>query len=215
MAMPTCNSAQSQDYHYTVLKEISRGTMSAIYYCEGGLALKSMGEEEGPEWLSAQDSVTIYQNDYRVLNSLGSHPNIVSLKYSTAEATITHEATGQSERVHNCQVLEALHGGELFYHLVRYGPLTKETSRGFFKQLLSGVNRIHSKGYIHRDLKPWNIILSDDHSQVKIIDFGLATPLEKANRKHPFNKYIKGTLQYMSTEISLTQDDQSVTRDLS
>ena len=68
--------------------------MSAIYYCDGGLALKSMGEEEGPEWLSAQDSVTIYKNDYRVLNSLGSHPNIVSLKYTTAEATITHEATG-------------------------------------------------------------------------------------------------------------------------
>lgn len=60
--------------------------------------------------------------------------------------------------------------------------------------------RIHEAGYIHRDLKPWNIILSDDHSQVKIIDFGLATPLDKSQRAHPFNTFMSGTKQYMSPE---------------
>ena len=59
---------------------------------------------------------------------------------------------------------------------------------------------IHEAGYIHRDLKPWNIILSDDHSQVKIIDFGLATPLDKAQRQYPFNTFMSGTKQYMSPE---------------
>lgn len=67
-------------------------------------------------------------------------------------------------------------------------------------QLISGVARIHEAGYIHRDLKPWNIILSDDHSQVKIIDFGLATPLDKEKRSHPFNTFMPGTKQYMSPE---------------
>ena len=67
-------------------------------------------------------------------------------------------------------------------------------------QLISGVARIHEAGYIHRDLKPWNIILSDDHSQVKIIDFGLATPLDKEQRSHPFNTFMPGTKQYMSPE---------------
>ena len=59
---------------------------------------------------------------------------------------------------------------------------------------------IHEAGYIHRDLKPWNIILSDDHSQVKIIDFGLATPLDQAQRQYPFNTFMSGTKQYMSPE---------------
>lgn len=69
------------------------------------------------------------------------------------------------------------------------------------KQLLSGIKRIHQVGYIHRDLKPWNIMLSDDHSQVKIIDFGLATRLDPAERHQPYNTYLPGTRQYMAPEI--------------
>jgi len=103
--------------------------------------------------------------------------------------------------------LEALHGGELFYHLVRHGPFSKETARGYFHQLIAGISQIHKLGYIHRDLKPWNIILSDDHSQVKIIDFGLATPLEPSERKHPFTTFLPGTRQYMSPENIVRPQD--------
>jgi len=39
--------------------------MSTVYYCEGGIALKSMGEEVNP------DAVAIYKNDLNVLNALG------------------------------------------------------------------------------------------------------------------------------------------------
>lgn len=40
-------------------------------------------------------------------------------------------------------------------------------------QLLSGVNELHSKRIMHRDLKPQNLLLSNDLS-IKICDFGLA-----------------------------------------
>mmetsp|Transcript_9713 Transcript_9713/g.13277 ORF Transcript_9713/g.13277 Transcript_9713/m.13277 type:complete len:252 (-) Transcript_9713:952-1707(-) len=168
--------------------------MSTVYYCEGGIALKSMGEETNT------DAVAIYKNDLQVLSDLGRHPYIVGLLDMTSEAMISHVSTGVSEAVYNCQVLEALHGGELFYHLVRHGPLSLETSRGFLQQLVVGVNHIHSQGYIHRDLKPWNLILSDDFSQIKIIDFGLATPLEPSQRQHPWSSFMPGTRQYMSPE---------------
>ena len=171
--------------------------MSTVHYCEGGIALKTMGEEAGDP---SDEAVIIYQNDLKVLQSLGQHPYIVRLYDTTDEAWITHTTTGAVEKVHNCQVLEALHGGELFYHIVRHGPFSKETARGFLEQLISGVACIHEAGYIHRDLKPWNIILSDDHSQVKIIDFGLATPLDKSQRQYPFNTFMSGTKQYMSPE---------------
>ena len=114
---------------FKVLKEISRGTMSTVYYCEGNIALKSMSEEGDV----GADAVAIYQNDFKVLGSLGDHPYIVRLINTTDEAMITHVTTGKVERVRNCQVLEALHGGELFYHIVRNGPFSKHTSRGFLK----------------------------------------------------------------------------------
>ena len=98
-------------------------------------------------------------------------------------------------------MLEAVHGGELFYHIVRHGPFSKETARGLTNQIIEGVSRIHEFGYIHRDLKPWNIVMSDDHGQVKIIDFGLATPLNPSQRKAPFTTFLPGTRQYMAPEI--------------
>jgi len=98
--------------------------MSTVYYCEGGIALKSMGEEAN------LDAVAIYQNDLKVLRDLGEHPYIVRLYDTTEEAKLTHTTTGMTEIAKNCQVLEALHGGELFYHIVRNGPFSTETARG-------------------------------------------------------------------------------------
>ena len=101
--------------------------MSTVYYCGGGIALKSMGEE------ACADAVAIYKNDLQVLSDIGRHPYIVGLLDMTGEAMISHVSTGVSEVVYNCQVLEALHGGELFYHLVRHGPFSIETARGYMK----------------------------------------------------------------------------------
>jgi serine/threonine-protein kinase Chk1 len=44
----------------------------------------------------------------------------------------------------------------------------------YFNQLLSGVDYLHSRGVAHRDLKPENLLL-DEHDNVKICDFGMAT----------------------------------------
>lgn len=48
------SSGSYQNRRFQVLKEISRGTMSTVYYCEGGIALKSMGAEANP------DAIAIY-----------------------------------------------------------------------------------------------------------------------------------------------------------
>lgn len=44
----------------------------------------------------------------------------------------------------------------------------------YFNQLLAGVEYLHMRGVAHRDLKPENLLL-DDHDNVKISDFGMAT----------------------------------------
>lgn len=65
-----------------------------------------------------------------------------------------------------------------------------------FEQIVTGVDYIHSKGLIHRDLKPGNIFLVDE-KHIKIGDFGLATALENDGKPRTRRT---GTPQYMSPE---------------
>lgn len=44
----------------------------------------------------------------------------------------------------------------------------------YYNQILDGVEYLHSRGIAHRDLKPENILL-DDHDNIKISDYGMAT----------------------------------------
>ncbi|XP_070285122.1 interferon-induced, double-stranded RNA-activated protein kinase isoform X3 [Myotis yumanensis] len=71
----------------------------------------------------------------------------------------------------------------------------KDLSLGLFKQIVTGVDYIHSEGLIHRDLKPSNIFLVDT-KQIKIGDFGLVT-FQKHDKKRTEDQ---GTPLYMSPE---------------
>ncbi|XP_035178885.1 interferon-induced, double-stranded RNA-activated protein kinase isoform X2 [Oxyura jamaicensis] len=69
-----------------------------------------------------------------------------------------------------------------------------EEAQNKFLQILEGVNYIHSKGFIHRDLKPQNIFISRD-GKIKIGDFGLVTSVEYETLTEN-----RGTKSYMAPE---------------
>ncbi|CAK6434915.1 unnamed protein product [Pipistrellus nathusii] len=71
----------------------------------------------------------------------------------------------------------------------------KDLPLELFKQIVTGVDYIHSEGLIHRDLKPGNIFLVDTQ-QIKIGDFGLVT-FQEYDKKRTKEK---GTQYYMSPE---------------
>jgi 5'-AMP-activated protein kinase catalytic alpha subunit len=64
-------------------------------------------------------------------------------------------------------------GGELFGLLMHCGKFEPEVARYYFRQLIAGIEYMHSKDVIHRDLKPENLVL-DENFRLKIVDFGLA-----------------------------------------
>ncbi|NXW68987.1 DAPK3 kinase, partial [Hirundo rustica] len=97
-------------------------------------------------------------------------------------------------------ILELVSGGELFDFLAQKESLSEEEATRFIKQILDGVNYLHSKKIAHFDLKPENIMLLDKNipiPHIKLIDFGLAHKIEDGVDF----KNIFGTPEFVAPEI--------------
>ena len=69
-------------------------------------------------------------------------------------------------------IMEFLPGGDLMTLLMRKDVLDEETSRFYIAETILAIESVHKHNYIHRDLKPDNILLDRD-GHVKLTDFGL------------------------------------------
>ena len=63
-------------------------------------------------------------------------------------------------------ILDTVKGGELYYHIKHCKRFSVATSRLFIRQLASAISHLNKQGYCHRDLKPWNIMMSSDLSSL-------------------------------------------------
>ena len=93
-------------------------------------------------------------------------------------------------------VMEYLQGDDLRSIIDEKEPLPLIQKLNYAKQICKGLEFVHAKDIIHRDIKPGNIKIVDD-SKVKIMDFGIAKPLA-SNLTRPGT--LLGTPSYMSPE---------------
>eukprot|EP01121_Diplochlamys_sp_Union-15-3_P005574 TRINITY_DN1590_c0_g1_i2.p1 TRINITY_DN1590_c0_g1~~TRINITY_DN1590_c0_g1_i2.p1 ORF type:complete len:547 (-),score=114.28 TRINITY_DN1590_c0_g1_i2:73-1539(-) len=89
-------------------------------------------------------------------------PGIVSLYYSFQDADFLYF------------VMEFLPGGDMMNLLIREDTFTEDATRFYMAELILAVQHVHERGYIHRDLKPDNILI-DAKGHLKLSDFGLCT----------------------------------------
>ena len=107
-------------------------------------------------------------------------------------------SSGGSQKIHvdYAMAIECLKGGELYFNMQKFGRFEPQLAHYFFKQIVSAIAHMHSKGYCHRDLKPWNVMLTDDLANAKVIDFSYSTPLTKSNFEECpdiLKKFLPGT----------------------
>jgi len=77
---------------------------------------------------------------------------------------------------HSYLAMEFIGGGELFEQLCEKGPFSERDAARFLRQFADGLRYIHSKGYVHADLKPENLLMGAEQTCLKIVDFGGSVP---------------------------------------
>ncbi|RXH86894.1 hypothetical protein DVH24_022167 [Malus domestica] len=73
-------------------------------------------------------------------------------------------------------IMEYLPGGDMMTLLMRKDILTEDEARFYVGETVLAIESIHKHNYIHRDIKPDNLLL-DSHGHMKLSDFGLCKPL--------------------------------------
>ncbi|XP_078176471.1 uncharacterized protein LOC144569869 isoform X2 [Carex rostrata] len=77
-------------------------------------------------------------------------------------------------------IMEYLPGGDMMTLLMRKDTLTEEEARFYVAETVLAIESIHKHNYIHRDIKPDNLLL-DKQGHLKLSDFGLCKPLDSNN----------------------------------
>lgn len=114
--------------------------------------------------LSHHDVSRVY-TEVQVMQSLD-HPHVVQLyEVETRQVVEGHKKT--------FLVMEYLDGGDLLKYVAAQQRLQEPEARRLFRQLMSGLEYLHSLGVSHRDLKPANLLLNA-RKDLKIADFGLS-----------------------------------------
>lgn len=170
---------------YTVEKELSTSSICTVYRArEESLRRPVLIKKLHPQMAREEDIRLRFEREARVCAQL-SHENIVAIYgfYVDPELTML--------------VLEYVDGDNLGSVIKRYGSLPWAISLSILAGVLTGLKHSHSKGVVHRDIKPDNILISKD-GRVKITDFGLAT-LEDAP-KLTMQGVVVGTPSYMAPE---------------
>ena len=104
-----------------------------------------------------------------------------------------------------CVVLEFVEGQQLDTFLREYGALPFDYAVNIINQVLEALEEAHSKGIIHHDIKPANIMViqNSDPPVVRLIDFGIATLQEGALGEIMKTQLgvVRGTPSYMAPEL--------------
>ncbi|HEX7836875.1 MAG TPA: serine/threonine-protein kinase, partial [Kofleriaceae bacterium] len=188
---------QTVDGRYTIVEQVGEGGMGAVYRAQH----KRLGRQVAIKFLHHEfardhEALDRFFNEARAAATLG-HPNI-------AESFDMGELADGSPFI----VLELLKGRSIHDEIVRNGKLSIRRALRIARQIALGLDAVHQRGIIHRDLKAENVYLTereDNPDHVKILDFGVARILENpTNVTKP--GHLIGTPEIMPPEQIIAPD---------
>ncbi|WP_444580881.1 Stk1 family PASTA domain-containing Ser/Thr kinase [Bifidobacterium longum subsp. infantis] len=124
------------------------------------------------------------------------NPNIVNI-YDSGEELVSSES-GDTERLPYI-VMEYVKGQTLRDIIKVNGALSQRDCEQVLLGVLNALDYSHRMGIIHRDIKPGNIMISEQ-GVVKVMDFGIARALDDSAATMTQSQGVVGTAQYLSPE---------------
>lgn len=194
---PGLSSEDPSHPHYKILDRCGEGGMGVVYRALDQrlnriVALKFLG----PGLAGSEKALKRFRREAESIAALN-HPNIATL--------FEIGVWGDDPFL----AMEFLPGGSLSARL-HHGPVSSEELRRYAADLGIGLQFAHTKGILHRDIKPGNAMFSE-HGVLKLVDFGLA----KSTRADELTKtgHSVGTFGYMAPEV-LRGEDATVRSDI-
>lgn len=146
---------------YEILKRIGSGGMADVYMAiDQKLNRKVAVKVLKPEYVDDEKFLKKFQTEAQAIASL-THPNIVNIYDVGVEDGV------------NYIVMELAGGITLKEYIKRKGRLSPQETVDISLQIASALSHAHNHHIIHRDIKPQNILISDD-GMIKVTDFGIA-----------------------------------------
>jgi serine/threonine protein kinase len=171
--------------HYKIIEKLGEGAMGVVYKAEDTNLGRFVALKFFPaELKSDKEKKERFIREAMTASALD-HANIY---------TVHEIGEANDGRMFICM---ALYEGGTLAEKIKEGPLNMEEVIDISIQVAQGMDKVHRKGIIHRDIKPQNLILTLD-GVVKIVDFGLA---KLVGQKDLTREGITvGTVGYMSPE---------------
>ncbi|KAI3370314.1 hypothetical protein L3Q82_025085, partial [Scortum barcoo] len=152
--------------------------------------------------LRTQENVVFHEEERKILTLNGS-PWIPQLLYAFQDKEHVYLSWPKfyTDSIQMClQAMEYLPGGDLMSLLNRYEDQFDEAMAQFYlAELVEAIHAVHQLGYVHRDVKPENVLI-DRTGHIKLADFGSAARLT-ANKTVAAPTVPVGTQDFLSPEV--------------
>lgn len=173
------------DGRYEIQELIGVGGMANVYRAVDILEQKIVAVKIlRDEFLSNEEFVRRFKNESKTIAIL-SHPNIVKV----------YDVSFSDK--YQFIVMEYVNGITLKEYITQKGTIHWKEVVHFSTEVLEALRHAHSKGVIHRDIKPQNIMLLEN-GQIKVMDFGIAR-FARSETRSTSDKAI-GSVHYISPE---------------
>jgi len=180
--------------HWKIIKHIGKGGMSNVYLVErnDGQIQLNAALKVIPHGMASQQLKVRFQRERQILTDLNHH-NIAKLY----DAGVTKQGVPWF-------VMEYIDGDDIISYAQK-AQLNIDQKIVLLKQVCDALIYSHSKGVVHRDIKPNNLLV-DQNKTLKLLDFGIATNDENASLT--MTGVVVGTPGYLSPEQAkgLTHD---------